>query len=160
MKSSDFRIHSTEKLDVLLARCVERVLRGQASNSEYWGMVGACVLDPDDRVVYGVNYKTADGSRCHAERAALDNYEERYGPVPSGSIIITTLSPCSEPMDERYGSSCTDLVNNSGIHKVYCGYEDPTQNDSETYKHKRFHTKTTRNRKLHSLCKGLADTFL
>lgn len=41
MKIEDFRIHSTEKLDVLLARCVERVLHGQSVDSERWGMVGA-----------------------------------------------------------------------------------------------------------------------
>lgn len=160
MKIEDFRIHSTEKLDVLLARCVERVLHGQSVDSERWGMVGAAVLDPEDRVVYGVNYATADGTRCHAERAALENYKKKYGNPPAGSIIITTLSPCSEPMDERYGSSCTTLVNNSDIHKVYCGYEDPSQNSNDAYKHKRFHTKMTRNRRLRALCKGLADTFL
>jgi pyrimidine deaminase RibD-like protein len=160
MYISDFRIHSTDKLDALLANCAERVLSKQQEDSEYWGWVGACILDPEDRVVYGVNYKTSDGTRCHAERAAIQNYNKKYGDVPSGSIIITTLSPCSTDMDERYGESCTDLVNDSSVRKVYCGYEDPTQTDSDTYLHKQFHTRTTRNKKLHQLCKKLASTFL
>ena len=160
MRASDFKIHSTDKLDVLLAKCVDRVLRGQQKDSDYWGMVGACVLDSNNRVVYGVNYLTEAGTRCHAERAAINNYRKKYGEIPQGSIIITTLSPCSEPMSERWGDSCTHLVNSSGVHKVYCGYEDPTQDNSYAYKHKHFHTRVTRNQKLHQLCKDMADTFL
>jgi pyrimidine deaminase RibD-like protein len=160
MRISDFKIHDTEKLDVLLSKCLELLLSKQQEDSEHWGRVAACILDNDNRAVFGVNYLMPDGTRCHAERAALDRYRERYGDVPSGSIILTTLSPCSEDMNERYGSSCTELINNSGVHKVYCGYEDPTQNDSDAYLHKQFHVRETRNPKLRKLCKSIADTFL
>jgi pyrimidine deaminase RibD-like protein len=160
MRISDFKIHDTEKLDVLLSKCLELLLSKQQEDSEHWGRVAACVLDNDNRAVFGVNYLMPDGTRCHAERAALDAYHKKYGEVPSGSIILTTLSPCSQDMDERWGSSCTELINGSGIHKVYCGYEDPTQDDSDAYLHKQFHVRETRNPKLRKLCKSIADTFL
>lgn len=160
MKISDFAIHDTDKLDRILANCCEQVIQRQKEDSDYWGMVGACVLDPESRIVYGVNHLMEDGTRSHGERTAIDNYIEKYGPVPKGSIILTTLSPCSEPLSERHGESCTELINSVGVHKVYCGYSDPTQVDSEIYRHKKFHTQDTRNEKLKSLCKMFADTFL
>lgn len=160
MRLADFTIHSTKKLDRILTKCCEQVLDKQQQNSEYWGMVGACVLDHENRAVFGVNHYMKDGKRSHAERVAINNYVKKYGDVPRGSIIITTLSPCSDPMDERYGESCTDLVNSLGIHKVYCGWEDPTQKHSEHYLSKKFHVMETRNKKLQEICKKFAQTFL
>jgi Zn-dependent peptidase ImmA (M78 family) len=63
-------------------------------------------------------------------------------------------------MRERYGDDCTDLIEQIGVHKVYCGYEDPTQDDSSNYMHKTFHVMCTRNDKIKELCKSFADTFL
>lgn len=160
MKASDFRIHNHPKLDAILVKCVDLVLSKQKQDSQYWGMVAACVLDMDNRAVYGVNHAMPDGTRKHAERAAIDAYYKRYGKNLSGAIVITTLSPCSEAAAERYGTSCTELINSVGIHKVYCGYADPSQEHSDTYKHKQFHTQCTRNKKLEQVCKQLADTFL
>jgi len=160
MKISDFRIHSTDKLDAMLAECVSLILEHQQQDSKHWGMVAACVLDMDNRVVYGVNHAMPDGTRKHAERVAIDNYREQYGSNLEHCIVITTLSPCSEDMDERHGDSCTNLINEVGIHKVYCGYKDPSQQHSDAYLHKHFHVKSTRNPKLNELCKKLADTFL
>lgn len=160
MKISDFVIHSTDKLDMLLSKCCEQVLEKQKEDKDYWGMVGACVLDTSNRLVFGVNHLLDDGTRSHAERSAIDNYNEKYGSIPQGSIILTTLSPCSEPLAERHGESCTELINYNGVHKVYCGYCDPQQADSEVYKHKKFHVQETRNEKLKELCKKFASTFL
>lgn len=156
MRLQDFQVHDTPKLDAILAKCCELVLEKQAQDPDHWGMVGACLLDMDNRAVYGVNYATDDGKRVHAERAALENYTSKYGEPEPGCIIITTLSPCSEPMDERYGESCTDLISTLDIHKVYCGYQDATQDDS----HKQFHVRVTRNPKLNLICKKFAETFL
>jgi pyrimidine deaminase RibD-like protein len=131
------------------------VISGQQQNPDL-GMVAAAVLDPDNRCVAGINYPQRNGQRVHAERAALDAYTQQFGAVPQGSIVITTLSPCSDHMDERYGEDCTELMHEHGIHKVYCGYKDPTQPAA----HKRFHTECTRNPKLHELCHQFAATFL
>jgi len=106
--------------------------------------------------VVGINYPTQDGRRVHGERAAIDSYEARFGAIPAGSIIITTCSPCTQDMAERAGINCSDLVDQVGVHKVYAGYKDPTQN----FGHKRYHIEITRNPKIQALCKAFADTFL
>lgn len=160
MKISDFAIHSLGKLDRILTNCCELLIDKQREDPNYWGMVAACVIDSDDNHVYAVNHPSDEGTRVHAERAAVDKYIKKFGEIPKGCMIITTLSPCSEPMDERYGDSCTQLINELGIHKVYCGYEDPYQIDSDLYSHKKFHVMETRNQKLKELCKKFADTFL
>ncbi len=160
MNLDHFTIYNTDKLDAILAECCQQVMDKHSQDPEYWGMVGACVLDMDNRAVFGVNYLKENGQRCHAERCAIENYTEKYGPVPEGSIIITTLSPCSGHLDERYGDSCTKLINSCGVHKVYCGYQDPVQINTQAYLRKKFHVKVTRNKKLHDLCGKFANTFL
>lgn len=160
MKSSDFIIHSPEKLDNLLAECCERVLKLQRQDPEYWGMVGACVLDMDNRVVYGVNHSVGGDKRDHAEVAAVKNYIKRYQKLPESGIIITTLSPCSEDIDQPNHRNCTDYINRLPIKKVYCGYMDPTQRHSEAYRRKHFHLRETHNDRLRELCRQFADTFL
>jgi pyrimidine deaminase RibD-like protein len=161
MKITDFIITKKPKLDKYLAKCCEMILEKRKEDPNYWGMVAACIIDPDNNTEFGVNHLLDDGTRAHAERVAIDNYTSKYGDkIPQGSIIITTLSPCSTDMDERHGESCTELINNTGVHKVYCGYKDPTQQDDENYKHRHFHVSETRNKKLKLLCQKLADTFL
>jgi len=155
MRAEDFQIHDHDKLDRILTQLCEMVIRGQQQNPDL-GMVAAAVLDPDNQCIAGINYPSETGHRVHAERAAIDAYARQFGAVPRGSIVITTLSPCSEHMDERYSDDCTELLHEHGIHKVYCGYQDPTQRVG----HKRFHTECTRNRKLHELCHQFAATFL
>jgi hypothetical protein len=59
-------------------------------------------------------------------------------------------------MDERSGINCSDLIDQVGVHKVYAGYKDPTQD----FDHKRYHIEITRNKKIQALCKAFADTFL
>jgi len=119
-------------------------------------MVAACVLDPDNRVVTGINLPASDGKRRHAERVAIDQYHKEYGKIPPGSIILTTCSPCSEHMDERYGEDCTQLINSTGVKKVYCGFDDPTQPEQ----HREFNCMETANRQIRTLCSKFAEQFL
>ena len=156
MRIHDFKIHSTDRLDRILADCIEELFRRRAEDPEYWGLVAAAVLDPDNIVVYGVNHMTDRGTRKHAERVAIENYEDRFGTVPAGSIIVTTLSPCSEDMSERWGDSCTEMINDSDIRKVYAGCEDRPQVDTDRYRHKRFRVKVTENPRLRKLCQRIA----
>lgn len=157
---ADYKIRNRTKLDGFLVELISRVIEGQKNDSEKYGMVASCVLDPDNNAVYGVNELTEDGTRRHAERVAMDAYEKEYGEIPEGSIIITTLSPCNEYGTEmakgRYGESCTDLINNSTVRKVYCGYIDPSQDDD----HNEYTLEDTKNKDIQQLCKKLADTFL
>jgi predicted chitinase len=60
-------------------------------------------------------------------------------------------------MEERHGESCKDLLNSVGIHKVYCGYIDPTQHDNDDAD---FTIGVTQDDALWESCKAFADTFL
>lgn len=159
---NDYEIHDRPKLDRILLELCHHVLKGQRIDSKKYGMVAACVLDPENRKVYGVNEMAAEDSetRRHAERVAIDRYIKHYGDVPQGSIIITTLSPCNEyhtkMADERYGESCTDLINASNVRKVYCGFMDPSQDDNNA----KFTLEESKNDDVRRLCKKFAGTFL
>jgi len=159
MRASDFEIRNYNKLDSILVDLCELVIAGQRQDPERYGMVAAAVLDPDNNLVKAVNYFRG-GNRVHGEMAAMEKYEREHGSIPPGSIIITTCSPCSEPMPQRDGPSCTELIDNSTVRKVYCGFEDPTQVHSDSYKHKKFHIECTKNPKIHELCHMFANTFL
>jgi pyrimidine deaminase RibD-like protein len=160
MRAQDFHIMNHDKLDRLLVELCQEVVNGQKQDPEYYGMVAAGVLDPNNNFVKTCNIPQDEDHRIHAERAAIDKYIKQHGNIPEGSIILTTCSPCSDAMDERYGSSCTDYINSSGVHKVYCGYMDPTQGHSEEFKHKQFSLQATRNKKIQELCQEFAATFL
>jgi pyrimidine deaminase RibD-like protein len=151
----DYEIRNYHKLDRILHKLCQMVVEGQRSGKDY-GMVAAGVLDMDNNLVAKLNYPGKDGKRVHAERAAIEAYNSKYGSIPEGSIILTTLSPCNEHMDERDGPSCTDVINEAGVKKVYCGYIDPSQHDE----HRDYNLMETSNLKLRNVCKQFADTFL
>ena len=152
---NDAEIHNYEKLDKILSGLCQMVTDGQESEKDY-GMVAAAVLDPDNRMVARLNRPGKNGKRIHAEHAAIIGYTKQHGDIPEGSIILTTLSPCNEAMDERDGPSCTDLINSTIVKKVYCGYIDPTQgNDS-----RQFNLMETGDKQIRIQCKEFADTFL
>jgi pyrimidine deaminase RibD-like protein len=155
MRASDFEIRNYDKLDKILSRLCDMVVKGQESDKDY-GMVAAAVLDPDNQIVARLNRPGSDGKRIHAEHAAILDYTRKHGPIPNGSIILTTLSPCNEHMDERDGPSCTSVINNSNVKKVYCGYIDPTQEDESRH----FNVMETSDRRIREQCKKFADTFL
>ena len=156
-QQADYKIHDIPKLDKILSRCCQMVIRGQQVDPKRYGQVAACVIDPDNNFVYGINLPGPNGQRQHAERVAIDKYRKTHGDIPEGSIIVTTCSPCNSPMDERYGESCKDLLNSVGIHKVYAGYIDPTQHDDADAD---FVTQETDNDKLWGRCQLFAQTFL
>ena len=159
MRLVEFESVDINKLDDYLAKLCAMVKKGQTDRPDYYGMVAAGVLTPKGRWVAKLNYPKGK-LRVHAERAAIEEYTKYHGKIPEGSIIVTTLSPCNETDDEtadtRQGVSCTDLINQSGITKVYCGYKDPTQ-DNE---HGDYKEVLTKNKQLRTMCKDFADTFL
>lgn len=154
MRASDFETYDRKKLDSILSKLCDLIIKGQQSDKDY-GMVAAAVLDPDNRIVLRLNYPGKNG-RVHAERAAMEAYISKYGEIPRNSIVVTTLSPCSEKMNERDGPSCTDYINSSPVKNVYYGYQDPTQEDD----HRGFDAIETKNSKIRNRCKAFADTFL
>lgn len=160
---SDYEIKNLQKLDGIMVELCRLVIDNQKEDSEQFGMVAAAVLDPDNNVVASTSTQEEDGKMRHAERNAIDAYQAEFGEIPEGSIILTTLSPCSEHQDEtaeeRYGESCTELINNSPVHKVYCGYMDPSQGDDQ-HDERSFTLQETNNQQIRDLCKQFADTFL
>ena len=156
MRASDFEISNYNKLDKILSKLCEMVVKGKQDRPDYYGMVAAAIVDPSNQIVARLNRPGRDGKRIHAEHAAMLDYNSKYGDIPNGSIVITTLSPCNESMDERDGPSCTELINNSTIKKVYCGYMDPTQDDDT----RQFNLMETADQELRNTCKQFADTFL
>ena len=155
MRATDFEIRNYNKLDRILTELCELVIAGQQRDPDHYGMVAAAVLDPENNCVASTSYNE-DGKWVHAERAAIDAYHRRGGRIPAGSIIITTCSPCSEKMDDRYSESCTDLINDTGVDLVYAGYEDPTQHESQA----KFKVEVSNNPKIHELCHVFASTFI
>jgi len=155
MRASDFEISNYRKLDNILSKLCDMVVNGQKSDGDY-GMVAAAILDPDNKIIARLNRPGKDGKRIHAEHAAIKDYKKKYGSIPKGSIILTTLSPCNEHMDERDGPSCTAIINNTNIEKVYCGYMDPTQDDDT----RQFNIMETADKQIRNRCKKFADTFL
>lgn len=156
LENQDDEIHNYKKLDKILFELCQLVVNGQKDDSEKFGMVAAGLLDPSNQLITGINLPAPNGKRRHAERVAIDNYTSKYGNIPDGSIIITTCSPCSEHMDERYGESCTELINQSNVKKVYTGYTDPTQEEE----HRDFNIMETENESIRDLCKKFAQVFL
>ena len=146
---------SREKLDDLLNDLCEKVTKGQEEAPDFYGMVAAAVIDPTGRLATGINYLYGN-VRIHAERDAIDRYEEGYGKLPKGSIVVTTLSPCNTGHypnhPDRYGEDCQELLDSRGVKFVYCGYKNPEENPDSSIE--------TDNPKIKKLCKQFADTFL
>jgi len=151
------RSDNYHKLDKILVELCDMLFSAQKKNPEHYGLVAACVVDPMGRRATGINHIINNGKRVHAERDAVRNYEQANGPLPEGSMVVTTLSPCVEPMSDRHGISCSELMNDLNIRKVYCGYLDPTQ---DTHVHNNYECVETQNEQLKNICKEVADCFL
>jgi pyrimidine deaminase RibD-like protein len=153
----DYEIRNYHKLDKYLAELCDLVERGQKSDKDF-GMVAAGILTLKHPYMSRLNRPGKHG-RIHAEHAVIEDFIKNYGSIPEGSIIITTLSPCNTPMDERDGPSCADLLNEYSIQKVYCGYIDPTQHDGAE-DNRKYNLIETQNKELRTRCERFADTFL
>jgi len=155
---TDYEIRNYHKLDKYLVDLCKMVTKNVSD--KHPGMVAAGVLALEGPFVARTSSYDGDGMYVHAERNAIEAYENEVGPIPEGSLIITTLSPCNEQHDEtaeeRVGESCTELINSKGIQKVYCGYIDPTQDDDI----REFNQMETANQKIRQICKEFASTFL
>jgi hypothetical protein len=100
-KQSDWEIRNYHKLDAILVKLCELVVKGRQQDPDTHGMVAAAILDPDNRLVSSAGRKIR-GKWHHAERCAMMKYKQLHGDIPDGSICITTCSPCSERMGDRY----------------------------------------------------------
>lgn len=144
-----------DKTNLILTKLCNLVLNKRKENSDLYGWVGACVLDENNNMVMATSTHD-DGKWRHAERNAIDEYIKKYGDISENSVIVTTCSPCNESMKDRYGESCTDLINEIGIKTVYSGFTDPTQDEHQ----KHFEIVDCGDKKIKQLCRKFADKFL
>jgi pyrimidine deaminase RibD-like protein/FMN phosphatase YigB (HAD superfamily) len=151
----DYEIRNYHKLDKYLSELCALVEQGQSSGKDF-GMVAAGILPLKGKYMARLNRPGKDGKRIHAEHAVLQDFLAKYGEVPEGTVLLTTLSPCTKHLDERDGPSCSSLVEKYGIKKVYCGYMDPTQVDDA----RDYNIIETSNGSIRAKCKKFADTFL
>jgi pyrimidine deaminase RibD-like protein len=145
------------KLDSVLEKCIEMIHRGHESDPERYGRVAACLIDNKNNHTYAINMPGPGGTRRHAERMAIDRHLKSHGRIGPNAIMVTTLSPCVDHMDERYGESCTDLLSDYGIEKCYAGWQDPTQHPAVDYP---FNLKITDNADIFNTCQNIASSFL
>ena len=150
-------ITKLHKLDSVLEKCIEMIRRGHETDPERYGRVAACLIDNKNNHTYAINMPGPGGTRRHAERMAIDKHLESHGRIGPNAIMITTLSPCVDHMDERYGESCTDLLSDYGIEKCYAGWQDPTQHPAEDYP---FNLQVTDNADIFNTCRDIAASFL
>jgi pyrimidine deaminase RibD-like protein/biotin carboxyl carrier protein len=145
------------KLDNVLEKCINMIHRGHETDPEKYGRVAACLIDNKNNHTYAINLPGPDGTRRHAERVAIDKHLKRHGRIGPNAIMVTTLSPCVDHMDERYGESCTDLLADFGIKKCYAGWQDPTQHPGTDYP---FNLQVTDNADIFNSCRDIAASFL
>ena len=145
------------KLDSVLERCIDMIYRGQETNPEKYGRVAACLIDNNNNHTYAINLPGPNGTRRHAERVAIDKHLKLHGDIGPNAIMVTTLSPCVNSMDERDGESCTELLSDYGIEKCYAGWQDPTQQPETDYP---FNLQVTDNADIFNTCQHIAASFL
>lgn len=148
--------HQSNKLDSVLVQLCDMIVQEHSRDPDPAGgrMVAATVYDPKGQTSMIISNQRENGSWNHAERNAIDQYIKDFGSIPNGSIIVTTLSPCGERLDSRYGESCVDLINDHPeIKLAYCGYDDRTQSMDQA----NFEVTITANSKIKELCKEFAD---
>jgi len=150
-------VEHANKLDPVLARCIQMINHGQKTDPERYGRVAACLIDSQGRYTYAINLPGPDGTRRHAERVAINKHLKRYKEIGPGAVMVTTLSPCVNHMTERYGEDCADLLADAGIERCYAGYQDPTQQPDVDYP---FELEVTNNTDIFNTCKQIAQSFL
>jgi len=142
-------------LDEILTQICAKVINLYKKDNVKYGLCGSVVLDEYDRMVFGI-YHPKTG--VHAERDAIDNYLKKYKMLPGKkSVIITTCSPCTDPMPNRKGSSCQDMINKTDFKLVYAGFRDPTQHTFTGHQYKLI---ITDNDKLNTLCAMFATSWI
>jgi len=144
--------HPFEDFDRILVELCDMIVDAVGQDQDA-GMVAAAVVDPNNNIVSRVGINE-NGRWIHAERYAIEAYQQEFGDIPDGTTIVTTLSPCtSVDMELRSGSSCCNLIEELGIKEVYCGYYDPEQD----YGHPTYKLIETTNPKIKELCKQIAE---
>jgi len=115
-------------------RLIESYNRYMADQDPKKGLVSAWLKVPGyDKMFYGRAYEHPVSKKwIHGERACIDTALDRIykgnivdKKLPLGCEMITTLEPCTQFMPTRSGCSCSELIQQHRIDRVYCGARDP-----------------------------------
>ncbi|KAF5110967.1 hypothetical protein DV454_004762 [Geotrichum candidum] len=85
--------------------------------------VGALLVK--DGEILSTGYSRELPGNTHAEQCALEKYYEKTGTreVPEGTVIYTTMEPCSERLSGNL--PCTDRILDTNIQTVFVGVLEP-----------------------------------
>lgn len=139
------------KYDHVLVDLCQLIIDNKRRDNRY-GLVAAAVIDGDRRVDATSSF---NGKWVHAERNALNKFKKQYGDLSNAAVIVTTLSPCVEDMPDRQGISCSELIAQTPVRRVYCGYRDPEHEEL----HNDIDLSFTTNGAIERMCQSFADTF-
>lgn len=142
-------------LDFYLKKAIE--LQKRLWHKEDTGIGAACLLIPSSgEAIYDVCRDIGHNNFAHAEHNVIHTYIKRHGqPPPAEAILITTISPCSNPNSSwRVGDSCSALVEKYGIKHVYTGVYNHTDARPTD-----FDLAVTKNEQLAQTCKNLHSLF-
>jgi pyrimidine deaminase RibD-like protein len=152
-------------MDPSLDRYLEgslKYLKGSINPNK--GVVSAALVS-DDNVVYATSLEQ-DGEWVHAERNALQQFVDRYGMPSEDAAMVTSLSPCSQDMENRVGGSCTELLSAENnvlkdpISRIHSGKVDYVQVDnSDFYSERGFDFTLTDDSELQTACERLSNYF-
>ena len=105
----------------------------------------------------------AVGKWLHAERNAIQRFEEMYGNniIGPNSIVVVTLTPCVLKSDSREGSSCLDLFRDKGIKQVHAGVLDSSHTgmNIKDYQSLGINLTLTEDKRCRIVCQKLLQIF-
>lgn len=89
--------------------------------------VGAVIVDTDTDTVISTGYTRECPGNTHAEQNALSKYYEHHAELPQGSVIYTTMEPCSLRLSGNL--PCADNIANTKGKIVACfvGVQEPAK---------------------------------
>lgn len=150
--------NDVNQMDSLLQQCLDKIYSHWDGNVNH-GAVAAALMIPGREPIIEVSYKQPDDMWIHAERHVINQTIEQYGAVPPNSIMVSTLEPCFDAMPNRIGCSCSKLIGDNGIEKVYAGLHDHMQEEIDPhYKHP-FEIQYSENPGIKFECTKLFDTI-
>lgn len=150
------KTYNRNQLDRILINLCDLVIERQKIDPEKWGLVGAAFIDRDTGYKSTATSIKKSGKWQHAERTAANIFQNKFGYLPKRSLIVVTLSPCSDTMVDRLGADCETLIEELSDCQVYVGYRDPSQ----TLSNPNFEIAYTNNTEIQQICRELADCFL
>lgn len=144
-----------EKLDHYLTKAIQYLI-----NNWYREEVGivSCVIADENKLAFGTSIKK-ENQWIHAEKNALFNFENLYGPPSENAVFIITLSPCLQRIDESNEPTCVNVIKNKGINRIHFGAMYSTDISLLNYEQMGFKATLTENIMNKIICEKINSLF-